>query len=49
MDTYVTDRRLLCPAPWNDESGDGASAGRHASDWSAVRLLPQETSEYFDL
>lgn len=49
MDTHVTDRFLLCPASWNDEGGDGASAGRHASDWSAVRLLPQETSEYFDL
>ena len=40
---------VLCPAPWNDESGDGASAGGHASDRSPVRLFPQETSEYPDL
>lgn len=36
----------LCPAARNLEGGDGASAGRHASDRSRVRLLPQETGEY---
>lgn len=40
---------IFCPASWNVEGRDGASAGRHASGRSAVRLLPEETSEYLVL
>lgn len=37
---------LLSPAAaWDGASGDGASAGGHASDRSPFSLLPQETGE----